>query len=315
MSKNMIQFQPGLSLTEFLKQYGTEEQCREALYDWRWPKGYECPKCGHHSACKLNSRELYQCNHCHHQSSVIAGTIFQDTKLPLSVWFLGIYFITQSKNGISSLALSRHLGISQNAAWRMKHKLMQVMLERDNEKPLQGRVEMDDSYWGGERHGGKRGRGAEAKKPFVAAVQTTEDEKPLKMKLSVVIGFQSEEISKWSQRHLLPGSTVVSDGLACFNAVTDIGCEHEVHIVGSGPESVEHPAFHWVNTMLGNVKNALRGTYHAIQDKHLPRYLAEFHYRFNRRYDLPSIIPRFLYIAVRTPPMPQRLLTMAETRW
>ena len=101
MSKNMIQFQPGLSLTEFLKQYGTEEQCRAALYEWRWPKGYECAKCGHHSACKLNSRALYQCNRCHHQNSVIAGTIFQDTKLPLSVWFLGIYFVTQSKNAIS----------------------------------------------------------------------------------------------------------------------------------------------------------------------------------------------------------------------
>jgi transposase-like protein len=169
MSKNMIQFQPGLSLAAFLKQYGTEDQCRAALYEWRWPKGYICPQCGHHSACKLKNRQLYQCNRCHHQSSVIAGTIFQDTKLPLTVWFLGIYFLTQSKNGISALALSRHLGISYNAAWRMKHKLMQVMLERDNAKPLQGRVELDDSYWGGERRGGKRGRGAEAKEPFVAA--------------------------------------------------------------------------------------------------------------------------------------------------
>jgi transposase-like protein len=124
MSKNMIQFQPGLSLAAFLKQYGTEEPCRAALYEWRWPKGYVCPECGHHSACKLKNRQLYQCNRCHHQSSVIAGTIFQDTKLPLTLWFLGIYFLTQSKNGISALALSRHLGISYNAAWRMKHKLM-----------------------------------------------------------------------------------------------------------------------------------------------------------------------------------------------
>ena len=315
MMKNMIQFQPGLSLTEFLKHYGTEEQCRSALYAFRWPKGFECPNCGHHSACKLSRRDLYQCNRCHHQSSVTAGTIFQGTKLPLSVWFLGIYFVTQNKNGISSLELSRLLGISQNAAWRMKHKLMQVMLERDNDKPLQGRIEMDDSYWGGKRRGGKRGRGAEDKEPFVAAVQTTEQGQPLKMKLSVLMGFQSEEIGQWSQRHLLPGSTVVSDGLACFNAVTDIGCEHEVHVVGGGPESVEHPAFRWVNTMLGNVKNSLHGTYHAVRSKHLPRYLAEFHYRFNRRYDLPSLIPRFLSIAANTPPMPQRLLTMAETRW
>jgi transposase-like protein len=198
MSKNMIQFQPGLSLTAFLKQYGTEELCRAALYEWHWPKGYVCPQCGYHSACKLKNRQLYQCNRCHHQSSVIAGTIFQDTKLPLTVWFLGSYFLTQSKNGISALALSRHLGLSYNAAWRIKHKLMQVMLERDNSKPLQGRVELDDSYWGGERRGGKRGRGAEAKKPFVGAVQSTEDEKPLKMKLSAVTGFQSEKIGKWS---------------------------------------------------------------------------------------------------------------------
>ncbi len=86
---------------------------------------------------------------------------------------------------------------------------MQMMLERDNAKPLQGRVEMDDAYWGGERRGGKRGRGAEDKQPFVAAVQTTEDEKPLKMKLSVVKGFQSQEIGQWGQHHLLPGSSVV----------------------------------------------------------------------------------------------------------
>jgi hypothetical protein len=171
----------------------------------------------------------------------------------------------------------------------MKHKLMQVMLERDNSKPLQGQVDLDDSYWGGERRGGKRGRGAEAEEPFVAAVQTTEDERPLKMKLSVVTGFQSEIIREWSQHHLLPGTTVVSDGLACFNAVSEAGCEHEVHSVGSGPESAEHPAFHWVNTMLVNVKNALRGTYHALRDKPLPLYLAEFHYRFNRRYDFRAL--------------------------
>jgi len=132
----------------------------------------------------------------------------------------------------------------------------------------------------------------------VATVQTTEDEKPIKMKFSVVIGFRNEEITQCIRRHLLPGSKVVRDELACFNAVTDMGCGHEVHIVGSGLESVEHAAFHWVNNTLGYVKNTLPGTYHTIQAKHLPRHLAEFQYRFNRRYDLPSIIPRLLFAAV-----------------
>ena len=189
------------------------------------------------------------------------------------------------------------------------------MLEREHEKPLQGRVEMDDAYWGGKRRGGKRGRGSPDKVPFIAAVETTADGRPLKMKLNVVVGFQYQELSAWSQRQLDPNSTVVTDGLACFNAVEDNGCQHEIYIVGHDTNSAEHPAFHWVNTMIGNVKNAMHGTYHAIRAKHLPRYLAEFHYRFNRRYHLPSLIPRFLSVAVRTPPMPQRLLTMAEVRW
>ncbi len=108
----------------------------------------------------------------------------------------------------------------------------------------------------------------------------------------------------WSQRHLLTGSTVVSDVLAFLNSVIDTNCEHEVQVVGCGPETAKHPSFRWVNTLLGNAKNGLSGTYNAIRAMHLPRCLAEFHYRYNCCYDLSSIIPRFLYVAVRTPPMP-----------
>ena len=107
---------------------------------------------------------------------------------------------------------------------------------------------------------------------------------------------------------------MVSDGLACFNAVTASGCKHDRHVTGGGPSSVEKPEFIWVNTMIGNVKNALTGTYHAVRSKHLPRYLAEFCYRFNRRFDLSNLLPRFIYVALRTPPMPWRLLKLAELR-
>ena len=143
----------------------------------------------------------------------------------------------------------------------MKHKLMQVMLERDQDKPLSGFIEIDDAYLGGERSGGKVGRGAEGKTPFLAAVQTTEQSQPEKIKLTVIKGFRSEELREWSQRHLTPGSTVISDGLACFNAVTKIGCEHDKIVCGGGRASVQEAEFHWVNTILGNLKSALRGTY------------------------------------------------------
>ncbi len=308
MARNKIQFQKGLSLAAFLKQYGSEERCFTALYDWRWPNGFECPFCGHNECCQLTVRKLQQCNRCHQQTSVTAGTIFDSTKLPLTVWFLGIYLVTQTKKGISVMQLHRQLGISYNAAWRMKHKLMQVMMERDGEKKLSGYIELDDAYLGGERTGCKPGRGAKDKTPFVAAVETKDDHSPTRIKLSIVKGFQSKEILAWSTKHVTQGSTVISDGLPCFNAVVDAGCHHDRIVCGGGRASVEEPEFYWVNTILGNLKSALRSTYHAIRPKYAQRYLSEFEYRFNRRFRLCDLIPRLFFVALRTAPMPEKLL-------
>ena len=315
MSKNPIQFQKGYSLPEFFQAYGSEEQCEQALFDWRWPNGFVCPQCAHHSHCQLKTRKLYQCNRCHHQSSLISGTIFSSTKLALTTWFLAMYLVTQTKNGISALELGRQLGVSYPTAWSLKHKLMQVMKERDDTRPLSGTIQLDDVYWGGERHGGKRGRGAAAKVPFVAAVSTDDQGHPVALRMSKLTGFTKAQIKAWSQQHLTPGATVVSDGLGCFTAVTEADCTHIPIVTGGGPHSVQNQAFTWVNTMIGNVKNSLSGTYHSISEQHLPRYLAEFCYRFNRRYKLEDMIPRLGYVCARTPPMPLRLLTLAEVHW
>jgi transposase-like protein len=141
MAKNKVQFQKGLSIHEFMSQFGTEEQCRKRLFDMRWPTGYHCDQCGSDQYCELTARQLFQCNHCHYQGSLTSGTLFSASKLPLKVWFLAIYLMTQEKNGISALELSRQLGISYNASWRMKHKLMQAMKERDDETPLEGCIQ------------------------------------------------------------------------------------------------------------------------------------------------------------------------------
>ncbi len=128
-------------------------------------------------------------------------------------------------------------------------------------------------------------------------------------------GFSKEEIKRWSMHHLTSGCMVVSDGYSCFKAVVNAGCSHNPYTVGGGKQAVDHPAFKWVNTILGNVKNSLRGTYHSFSKKHIPRYLAEFQYRFDRRIDLASMVPRLAYVSVRTPPMPMRLLKLAEKGW
>jgi transposase-like protein len=310
MSINQVQFQKGLSLDQFIDKYGTEDACRTAVLNAKWPTGFQCPECGCQQSCQL-TRGQYQCNQCHHQTSLTVGTIFQGTKLPLRKWFLAMYLLTQHKKGVSALQLSRDLGVNYKTAWSVKHKLMQTMLERQQDKKLQGRIEMDDAYLGGERSG-KRGRGSENKMPFIAAVETTDDGKPVQIHLRRVNGFRTKEIEAYANASLMPNSHVISDGLACFVGVAAAGFEHTAIVTGGGKGCVQIEAFRWVNTLLGNVKNALTGTYHAIRKQHASRYLAEFEYRFNRRYDLPSMLDRLLFIAVKTPSMPYRFLKIAE---
>ena len=312
MARNAVQFQKGLSEPAFEQRYGTEEQCRAVVVAARWPNGFECPACGGTQHSVVKTRDLYQCSACRRQTSPIAGTIFASTKVPLRLWFRAIYHLTQSKQGISSIELGRRLGVTQTTAWKIKHTLKQVMLERDAERRLTGRVEIDDAYLGGQRSGGKRGRGAPSKTPFVAAVETTPDGKPIRMALRRVRSFCGRSIAAFAKRSLAPECAVVSDGLKCFGQVTDAGCGHQVIKTGSGARAARTPAFKWVNTALGNVKAAITGTYRAVSRKHVPRYLAEFEYRFNRRYDLSAIIPRLTWASVRTPPMPYRLLKLAE---
>jgi transposase-like protein len=312
MARNAVQLQKGLSEPAFERHYGTEEQCRAVVVASRWPDGFECPACGGREHSVVTTRDLFQCPACRRQTSPTAGTIFAATKLPLRTWFRALYHLTQTKQGISSIELGRRLGVRQGAAWTIKRKLKQVTMERDATKQLSGRVEIDDAYLGGERTGGKRGRGAPGKTPFVAAVETTPEGKPVRLKLGRVASFCGHAISGFAKRSLDPACAVVSDGLACFARVTDAGRTHQAIKTGSGPAAARTPAFKWVNTALGNIKAAITGTDRAISGTHVPRYLAEFEYRFNRRYDLAAMIPRLCWASVRTTPMPYRLLKLAE---
>ena len=156
--------------------------------------------------------------------------------------------------------------------------------------------------------GGKRGRGASKKTPFVAAISKVGD-KPHQIKLSIVKGFRTNEIKQWSKKNLAAGSSVLSDGLACFRGIEKAGFNHDFLVVGNSRDTKKASAFDWVNTVLGNLKTALAGTFHKLSAHHLQRHLATFQYRFNRRYRLKDILPRLMWIAVRTPPMPRRLLT------
>ena len=317
MSMNAIQFQRGLSLPRFQALYGSEQQCERALVAARWPHGWQCAHCG----CKRffltrngHGRQLWECFVCGYQSSSIVGTVMEHTHLPLRLWFLAMYLLTQNKNGISALALKRQIGVSYKTAWLLKQKLMQAMSQRDARYPLRGRVEIDDAYLGGERAGSiNGGRKAVNKTAFVAAVQTRPDGGPLYMRLTPVADFTNQDMAQWAQRHLTAGCHVVSDGTPAFAQVRQAGAVHERHVTGGGRAGAQTPQLHWVNTLLGNLKTSMAGTYHSFDHaRYGARYLAEFCYRFNRRFDLPAMLPRLLRALVTIKPLPMKVLRVSE---
>jgi hypothetical protein len=182
---------------------------------------------------------------------------------------------------------------------------MEVMRIREEGRQLDGRVEIDDACLGGERSGGKSGRGSENKVLFVAAVQTTADGQPQFVCLRPQ-PFTTEAVAVFAARSIAASATVVSDGLWCFGAVQIFGAEHERIVTGGGKASTALPQFRAVNTFLGNLKRALGGTYHAFDfAKYAHRYLAEAQYRFNRRFNLSSILARLLRAACVTTTHPR----------
>lgn len=312
MSKYKIQRQKGLSLPLFLKTFGTEDGCREKLFEMRWPHGYRCPQCNCHKYYTVSTRRLFQCVDCKYQCSLISGTIFESSKLSLTIWFLAIYFVTQSKTGLSALHLKRLLGISVNAALRVKQKIQHVMKSADDTLLLENLVELDDVYWGGKKRDGKRGRGATGKTPFLAAVSLSDEGYPVHMRMSKIESFTSKEVIRWSKKHLDTNCSVITDGFRPFSNMCDVVDLHHSINTKDLYKDPENWYFHWVNTMISNVKTSLHGTYHAISSKHLPRYLGEFNFRFNNRFDVGSMIDIFIEQAVITKPLPRHKLKLAE---
>ena len=304
MARNPVQFQKGMSLAAFLSSYGSEEQCRTALVSLRWPEGFICPACGGRTQGFYAARQLFQCSKCRRQTSVKAGTLFHKSRVPLTKWFLAIYLVTQSKNDISSLELSRQLGVKYDTAWGMKRKLMAVMAERNKAYKLKGAVQVDDAYLGGERRG-TPGRGAAGKIPFLAAVET-HDGKPAFIKLRPVPAFSRKAVMRFAEEAIEPSSDVISDGLSCFASFAKAGMTHTAITRGRASRRIVDPRFRWVNIALGNIKGAITGTCRAIRPRHAALYLAAYEYRYNRRFDLGRMLPALAEAAVKTKPMPYR---------
>jgi transposase-like protein len=268
------------NLTELEANYGTDEACRAYLGRLRWPNGFRCPRCGGNRSWPVRE-VLLECASCGCQTSVTAGTIFQDTRTPLPVWFRAMWWVTTQKNGASALGLQRVLGLRKyKTAWTMLHKLRRAMV-RPGRDLLTGRIEVDESYVGGEEEG-LPGRLNLKKALIVVAAQ--EDGSGIgRIRMRQIIDASAESLLPFVRASVEPGSVVHTDGWAGYLPLERNGYQHDVTVLKRKKKTPSElmPRVHLVISL---IKRWLLGTHQgAVSQKHLDYYLDEFTFRFNRR--------------------------------
>jgi transposase-like protein len=296
------------NLTELEERFTTEAACEQYLVRLRWPGGFVCPRCQSRGAW-TSRRGLLICQACQYQASVTAGTIFQDTRKPLRLWFRAIWHITSQKNGASALGLQRELGLgSYVTAWSWMHKLRRAMVRPGRDR-LSGRIEVDETYVGGVAEG-KRGRGAESKALVVIAAQA-DGGKIGRIRLARVPDAAAASLEPFVAQAIEPGSQVITDGWNGYGGLGVQGYHHEVKVLhGQGKDAATQllPRVHLVASLL---KRWLLGTHQgAVHPSHLDYYLDEFTFRFNRRNSRfrGKLFYRLLQQAVEIEPAPYREL-------
>src|SRR3954447_25436554 len=227
---------------EFNARFGTDEQCREYLFRARWPDGFRCDGCGHDHAYTLRTRLVYECVACRKQHSLLAGTIFEQTKTALARWFLAIYLVTSSKGGIAAAELQRQLGLgSYQTAWSWLHKLRKAMVRPDRE-PLAGRVEADETYVGGPRPG-KRGRGAAGKTLVAGAVEAgeTEGRRLGRLRLAGGADASAASLEGFLGAAVATPTAVATDGWSGYAGLAAEGSAHQPGDSGAPDAAIPPP--------------------------------------------------------------------------
>lgn len=294
------------NLLELERRFATDEACRAYLVSLRWPDGFLCPKCGGAEVWQMRNG-LLLCRRCRRQVSVTAGTIFQDTHLPLTLWFRAMWHVTSQKNGVSALGVQRVLGLgSYETAWTWLHKLRRAMV-RPRRDRLSGVVQVDETYVGGEK-AGKRGRGAEGKSVVFIAAQ--EDGNHIgRIRLCVIPDTSARSLEGALKETVEPGAVVRTDALMGYCRVGERGYRHEIvrHTSTAGEDLL--PLCHRVASLL---KRWLLGTHQgSVNHSQLAYYLDEFTFRFNRRASASrgKLFYRLVQQAAQVSPVPYRTLT------
>jgi transposase-like protein len=269
------------TLLEFEKRLGTDEACREYLMRLRWPEGFQCPRCESIHSWLNARRGLLECTDCHYQVSPTAGTIFDSTRLPLTLWFRAMWLVTSQKSGVSALGLQRQLGMKRyETVWTMLHKLRRAMVRPDRDR-LSGRVEVDETYVDAPEEG-TRGRQTEAKSLIVVAAQ--ENGRGIgRIRMRRIADASAGRLTPFVEESVEPGSVVHTDAWLGYDRLQSKGYKHQITFLHGNKKTPSEllPGVHLVVSLL---KRWLVGTHQgAVSRDHLDYYLDEFTFRFNRR--------------------------------
>lgn len=292
------------SLLEFQKRFPDEQSCWEYLVAMRWPNGFKCPYCEQSKNCFNSRKRVFECYNCGKQISVISGTIFHRSKVPLLKWFWAIFLMSTNKKGVSMLYLQKQLGmLNYRTVWQMGHKIRRAMAQRDDIYSLKGTVEADEIFIGGKQPMKEFLKEGTNKTPFLISVEEDKNGGPRFVSFEELKTIYEEHVLPALQKKITKGATIKSDGAGAYVKAKKKGYNHKRSVYQKEPEkTVEH--LKWVNILTSNLKRFLISTYHGVGSKHRNEYLAEFAYRFNRRYWPYQAFDRLLYACVNATPIP-----------
>ena len=278
------------TVQDFFNRFSTDEACLEHLMMLRFGNPMYCPKCGAEGQfAKLKKLPAYACPTCGHHIHPMVGTPFERSRTPLQKWFYAMYLFTTSRHGVPAKELQRQLGVTYKTAWHMGHELRKYMAAVDGDPPLGGHVEADETYIGGRRSGGKRGRGAPGKTVVFGMVERGGD-----VMTRVVPNVRKATLERHILENIKSGATVSTDELSSYAKIARFGYDHG---------TVNHSADQWVNGIhhvnsvegfWSRLKNSIKGTHVHVSAKHLPKYLGEFEYRWNMRHAPETMFAQLL---------------------
>jgi transposase-like protein len=279
---------PPVDLSKLAKHFSDEDAARELLENWRWNGQPTCPHCGGLEPYKLTAKPdskkpgrkgLYKCKACRKQFTVTVGTVFEDSRIPISKWLLGIHLISSSKKGMSAHQIHRMLGISYKAAWFMMHRLRYAMRSGPLAGLLTGTVEVDETYVGARlKRGSKRGRpdSESHKTPVVALVERGTG----RVRAMTIPRITAESLWETIRTNMSTKATLVTDELAAYGGLVD---KHETvkHSRGEYVRGTAHT--NTVEGFFSLLKRGINGTFHHVSRGHLNRYCDEFAFRYENR--------------------------------